>query len=267
MTTHHLALALIPLFLLLAGCGGLDKDGAPRGYPDLSHTPDAIPRAEPYRRINMRSYRVNGRTYHPLRTARGYVERGIASWYGTKFHGRNTASGEPYDMYAMTAAHRTLPLPSYVRVTNLENGRSTIVRVNDRGPFHPNRVIDLSYAAASKLGMLGKGTALVEVRAIDPSHPASGSHGKRQRTDARPPHAPRIYIQVGAFGNADNARRLATRLQQALQRPVRIERASRPGGTIVHRVRVGPLASVEIADRVTDTLHDLQIEDTRILIR
>lgn len=265
--TSLLPFVLLPAIALLGGCGGgLDRDGAPAGYPDLSHTPDAVPRVEPYRRVNMRSYRVNGRTYHPMRSARGYVERGIASWYGTKFHGRKTASGEPYDMYAMSAAHRTLPLPSYVRVTNLENGRSTVVRVNDRGPFHQNRVIDLSYAAASKLGMLGKGTALVEVRAIDPKHPASPSVPPKQKVVAKAAHRPRIYIQAGAFGDPGNARRLANRLEQALQRPVRIERTTQPGGSL-HRVHIGPLASVEIADEVSAALEQMQIRDAHILIR
>ncbi len=264
---HLLGLLLLPAVALLAGCGGgLDRDGAPAGYPDLSHTPDAVPRAEPYRHANMRSYRVNGHTYHPMRTSRGYVERGIASWYGTKFHGRNTASGERYSMYAMTAAHRTLPLPSYVRVTNLENQRSVVVRVNDRGPFHQNRVIDLSYAAASKLGMLGKGTALVEVRAIDPAHPASPTVRPDRQVAAKGRHSPRIYIQVGAFGNRDNARRLAERLERSLRRPVRIERTTRPGGSL-HRVHIGPLASVEIADHVSAALEQMHIRDAHVLIR
>ncbi len=259
---HRLFLTL--LVLVLAGCdgGGARRDSAPPGYPDLSHVPDAVPRAEPYRRANMRPYTVGGRTYHPLRSASGYRERGIASWYGSKFHGRPTASGERYDMYAMTAAHRTLPLPSYVRVTNLENGRSVVVRVNDRGPFHGNRIIDLSYAAASKIGMLGKGTALVEVVAIDPRHPERST----QRPSATPDHAPRIYIQVGAFGVRRNAERLAARLGRLLQREVRIlSSASRHGQ--VHQVQIGPLASVEIADQVTATLERLRIHDSRLLIR
>ena len=260
------ATAWIPpllIALLLAGCGGgPQRDGAPPGLPDLSHTPDAVPRVEPYRKANLRSYRVGGRTYHPLRSAAGYVERGIASWYGTKFHGRKTASGEPYSMYAMTAAHRTLPLPSYVRVTNLENGRSAVVRVNDRGPFHDNRIIDLSYAAASKLGMLGKGTALVEVRAIDPRHPTRVA----RRAPARSDHAPRIYIQVGAFGDRRNAEQLAARLERALQRKVRILSVEGRNGPL-HRVRIGPLASVEIADRVTADLHRLRLHDSQVLIR
>jgi len=133
--------------------------------------PDAVPRAEPPSRSgNMAEYELRGRSYRVLDSSVGYDERGIASWYGADFHGRPTSSGEPYDMYQVTAAHRTLPLPSYVEVTNLANGRSVIVRVNDRGPFHDpdSRIIDVSYAAATKLGMVGSGTANVRVRAIEP---------------------------------------------------------------------------------------------------
>lgn len=264
-------LIIICLAAVLSGCGrGPLRDGAPKGYPDLSHTPDAVPRAEPYNRANLRSYTVLGRTYHPLGSAQGFVQQGIASWYGSKFHGNRTANGERYDMYAMTAAHRRLPLPSYVQVRNLENGRTAVVRVNDRGPFHDNRVIDLSYAAASRLGMLGKGTALVEVRAIDPRHPHRAKHQPvRQavRQAERPPdHAPRIYIQVGAFGDQENARRLAERLSQELNRNIHIDTADSSGGRI-HRVRIGPLASVEVADQVTSTLHRLRILDSQVLLR
>ena len=157
------------LAALLTGCGTLQKDRAPSGGVDLSRIPDAVPKPEPRSRYgNPESYEVNGQHYYVLESSSGYFERGTASWYGEKFHGRRTSSGERYDMYAMTAAHRTLPLPTYVQVTNLRNGRSVVVRVNDRGPFHDNRLIDLSYVAAAKLDMLESGTAPVEVRAIDP---------------------------------------------------------------------------------------------------
>jgi hypothetical protein len=145
---------------LLGGCGGSSapvvRDGPGKNL-DFSRVPDAVPRAEPRSRGgNAASYVVFGQRYHTLASSQGYRSRGIASWYGSKFHGRKTANGEIYDMYAMTAAHRQLPIPTYVEVTNLENGRQIIVRVNDRGPFHDNRVIDLSYAAAGRLGMLEK---------------------------------------------------------------------------------------------------------------
>ena len=137
------------------------------GAVDVSAIPDAVPKDEPRSKYgNPSSYVVNGRSYHVMDNGNDYVERGIASWYGEKFHGRRTSSGEAYDMYAMTAAHKSLPLPTYVEVTNLQNGKRIIVKVNDRGPFHENRVIDLSWTAAAKLDILGKGTGLVEVRTV-----------------------------------------------------------------------------------------------------
>lgn len=153
-------------------------DGAPDVAPDVANLPEPVPHAEPLSRYGNRSpYVVLDKTYTVLPSAAGYVERGIASWYGTKFDGRATSSFESYDMYQFTAAHRTLPLPSYARVTNLDNGRSVIVRINDRGPFHEGRLIDLSYAAAIKLGVNVHGTAPVEVRGIDPGQPLSPTSG------------------------------------------------------------------------------------------
>jgi rare lipoprotein A len=154
---------------LASGCSSMSGR---KGAPDLSNIPDAVPQVEPKSPYgNPESYVVFGRRYHTLDSSKGYVARGLASWYGPKFDGRRTSSGEPYDMYAMTAAHKTLPLPTYARVTNMENGRSAIVKVNDRGPFYGDRIIDLSYAAASKLGVVDNGTAMVEVRAINPTRP------------------------------------------------------------------------------------------------
>ncbi|MBS1202167.1 MAG: rare lipoprotein, partial [Chromatiaceae bacterium] len=172
-----LTIGLLALAGLLGGCGGSGATreiggslGADRGA-DIA---DAVPRVEPRAKYgNMASYVVRGKRYHTKESSAGHVERGLASWYGKQFHGRKTSSGERYDMYAMTAAHKTLPLPTYARVTNLENGRSAVVKVNDRGPFHGPRVIDLSYSAAQKLGVVQKGTAMVEVRAIDPARPGS----------------------------------------------------------------------------------------------
>jgi rare lipoprotein A len=159
--------AILLLMLLLAGCGSSPKKIEPVAGDDTM--PDAVPRVEPKAKYgNMDSYVVYGRTYHTMDTSRGHVERGVASWYGQKFHGRKTSSGERYDMYQMTAAHKTLPLPTYARVTNLENGRSAVVKINDRGPFVDDRIIDLSFAAAKKLGVVQKGTARVEVASIDP---------------------------------------------------------------------------------------------------
>ncbi|MBK1691227.1 septal ring lytic transglycosylase RlpA family protein [Ectothiorhodospira mobilis] len=249
--------------LLLAGCAGapIGGDGPPHPerIPDLSAVPEPTPRAEPRSRYgNPDRYEVFGRVYHTLDTARGYRQRGTASWYGTKFHGRRTSSGEPYDMYAMTAAHTTLPLPTYVRVTHLENGRSVVVRVNDRGPFVDDRIIDLSYAAAHRLGMLEEGTAPVLLEAIDPAPrtPAAGE-GESAPVTAEEGHNPPFgpgagaaspveggdqdghLIQVGAFASRDNARRLQARLQARGLGPVSVtEHAA--SGQALYRVRIGP---------------------------
>ncbi len=181
---HQSRLALLAALLCLVpavpGCSGTSfspgLDGAPssRNIPgDLSRTPDAVPRIEPKSRYgNPSSYTVAGQTYRVRSTSQGYKEKGRASWYGTKFHGNRTSSGESYSMYKMTAAHKTLPIPCYVRVTNTSNGRAVIVRVNARGPFVHGRIIDLSYAAATKLGILSQGTAPVLVEAVGPGDTA-----------------------------------------------------------------------------------------------
>jgi rare lipoprotein A len=166
---------------LIAACssapnkGGYYKDDGPGANPpsNLSSVPDASPKSEPLHRFANRPYEVFGKKYVPLTKVQPYKQRGLASWYGKRFHGQKTASGEPYDMYAMTAAHPTLPIPSYARVTNLRNGKQVVVRINDRGPFHSGRIIDLSYAAANRLGLIGSGSGEVEIDAIVPSARAS----------------------------------------------------------------------------------------------
>ncbi len=234
-------LSWILLLPWLAGCSLSTRDGGPSHPVDLSSIPDAVPQKMPRSRYgNPPSYRVMGRTYHVLDDARGFRQRGIASWYGTKFHGRRTSSGEPYDMYAMTAAHKTLPLPTWVRVTNLENGRSVVVKVNDRGPFHEGRIIDLSYAAAAKLGVLAKGTAPVEIVALIPGEASSAT--TRERRD--PPNDHGHFLQAGAFSSLPNARSLQRRLQRLHDVPVAIREE---GG--LHKVIVGPLqAQAELED-------------------
>ena len=236
--------------------GGLYKPGVPdrgpAGTPDISAIPEPVPRDEPRARYGNRSpYTVLGRSYHVMDSAEGYVERGTASWYGEKFHGRATSSLEPYDMYQYTAAHRTLPLPSYVRVTNLENGHSVVVRVNDRGPFHSDRLIDLSYVAAVKLGLHLKGTAPVEVRALSPDEgPVLAS------ASSPPPVAPAdprpAWLQLGSFRDRDNARRLQRELREAGVREVEVSKA-RVDRDSVWRVRVGPVA----AERITAEIERL----------
>ncbi|HEY0180626.1 MAG TPA: septal ring lytic transglycosylase RlpA family protein [Dokdonella sp.] len=260
-----------------------DADGGPAAPPiDVSRIPEPVPKAEPLSRYgNKETYSVLGRTYHLMPNASGYVERGIASWYGNKFHGYMTSTFEPYDMYAFTAAHKTLPLPSYARVTNLENGKSVVVRVNDRGPFHENRLIDLSYAAAVKIGVWPKGTGLVEVRAIDPARPelpptqlASAAAPASVPTASAPAvsaarpaaaEAPRIYLQLGAFGERGNAERAAAAAERAGIDRVGIESVVVAGRT-VHRVRIGPLADVDAADAMTARVERLGLGAPRVAI-
>ncbi|MEN1727109.1 MAG: septal ring lytic transglycosylase RlpA family protein, partial [Pseudomonadota bacterium] len=208
------------VLLVLSACSRSVRepaDGAPAGPLDVSRiiTPD--PRPEPLSPYGNHSpYEVLGRTYTVLPTAEGYQERGTASWYGTKFQGRPTSSGEPYDLYQLTAAHRSLPLPTWAEVTHLETGESIVVRINDRGPFHPDRIIDLSWAAAVKLGIENSGTGPVEVRAITFS-----DAGQRP---VRPASVP-VFLQVGAFGERDRAEAVARQLRRADLGEVRVERA------------------------------------------
>jgi len=262
-----LAWLLVTLFAL-SGCSSLTsfavEDGAP-GHPfDAEAIPDAVPRLEPRATTgNPNSYVVNGRRYYVLETASGYRERGIASWYGTKFHGRRTSSGEPYDMYAMTAAHKSLPLPAYVRVTNIRNGRMVTVRVNDRGPFHPNRIIDLSYAAAKKLGITSTGTGVVEVEVITPGKQPAPATTITQGAPATP--IPGLYLQVGAFLSRLNAERLQMRLAQTDLGRVHIQ-PTETGTRSVYRVRLGPITSIEQADQLSETLTGLGYEEPRIVI-
>jgi rare lipoprotein A len=235
-------------------------DGPPPFAIDVDAIPDAVPRAEPLSRHgNPPGYHQDGIYYQVLRSSAGYVERGIASWYGTKFHGQRTSSGEPYDMLAMTAAHPTLPLPTYVRVTNLENGRSVVVRVNDRGPFLRNRLIDLSYAAAAKLDITAAGTGLVEVRALDPGAP----EGAVVAQNGQPAD---LYLQVGAFSDPSNAERLQSRLMAMPLPGVSVAEGRNASQIAVYRVRVGPLTSVEEADRAVEALATLGIEQPHFIV-
>ena len=232
------------------------SDGGPPVPPEISRIPEPIPVPEPRARYGNRSpYSVLGKSYRVLDSESGYRERGIASWYGNKFHGRPTSSFEPYDMYKFTAAHKTLPLPSFVRVVNLENGRSVVVRVNDRGPFHDGRIIDLSYAAAVRLGMHLKGTVQVEVEALNPdsgrlvhrSDPSQAAPLHRSAMPApsrggwfgRDSDAGKRYLQLASFADKDNAKRLEKRLEDAGVDDVKLV-AARVGNKRVWRVRVGP---------------------------
>ena len=260
-------LSSLMLILLAAGCTVrapdiITKDGPPSGPIDISNIPDAVPRAEPRSRYgNPSSYVVNGKRYSVMASNQGYEERGIASWYGSKFHGRRTSSGETYNMYGMTAAHKTLPLPTYARVTNLRNGRSIVVKINDRGPFHDNRIIDLSYTAASKLDILRQGTGLVEVTALNPGRQAPPAPTAVKAAVKNPD----LFIQVGAFSKRYNAERLAERLTNSLNRSIRIKQAYNGEGE-VFRVQVGPLASVALADTLTQQLAQLGLHGLHVII-
>lgn len=211
---------------------------------------------------NPKSYEVFGERYYTLKTNSGFRERGIASWYGKKFHGRKTSNGEIYDMYQMTAAHKRLLLPSYVKVTNLENGRSTVLRVNDRGPFHENRIIDLSYAAALKLGVVDKGTAVVEIEAVDAG--ALQIAAVAAPTKTIPDDANALYLQIGAFSERPNAERLiehvSKRLSNGLNKRVRIYESVN-GAQSIYRVQVGPIETADLADKVVDTLVEIGVSD------
>jgi rare lipoprotein A len=261
--------AIVLIAALFSGCSSQitrgPGDSAPKGTVDISRIPDAVPRDEPLSRYgNPPYYDVKGHRYYTLTSRDGYVERGIASWYGTKFHGRRTSSGEPYDLYQMTAAHKTLPLPTYARVTNLRNGRSVIVKINDRGPFHPNRIIDLSYVAAAKLGILAEGTGLVEVKAINPSAPAKPPMMTATSRPA-PEKTASLFLQVGAFRNRDNAMRLSTKLQKAKLGDIHIMEADKTGEPI-YRVQIGPVSSVDEADRLSTALESRGYTGTRVVI-
>lgn len=258
-----------------------DEDGGPAIPADVSNIPEPVPKAEPKSAYgNLSPYTVLGHTYTVRDACAGYVERGIASWYGTKFHGHLTSNREDYDMYQFTAAHKTLPLPCFARVTNLENGRSVIVRINDRGPFHEDRIVDLSYAAAVRLGIHATGTGLVEVRAIDPGKPESKLPPTLEAS-ASPQHAPRarpgseaaavsarkasLYVQAGAFSDRDNARRLEAKLAHEGVRDVFLDHIDR-GGKPLHRVRIGPLDGVDAADKLTAQLRGLGIASVAVSV-
>ena len=232
-------------------------EAVPAAPANVDTIPDAVPRREPRSAHgNPPFYDVLGRRYVVLGSADGYVERGVASWYGPTFHGESTSSGERYDMYAMTAAHKTLPLPTYARVTNLRNGRSIVVRINDRGPFVANRLIDLSYTAAAKLDMLREGTTLVEVKALTVQEPDNLT-----RSAESPP--PALYVQVGAFSDQRNARRVVDRLRSGGLSGSFI--ASPPEGKpALYRVRLGPVTSVAEFDRVAARLTALGFPDARL---
>lgn len=258
------------------------NDGAPWWDKDVSGIPDATPMPH-YGPVKASPYVVLGKKYYPIQSAHNYRESGTASWYGTKFHGLHTANGETYDLYGMTAAHKTLPLPSYVKVTNLDNGRSVTLRVNDRGPFYSDRIIDLSFAAAKKLGYAEQGVARVKVEGINPEQwwaergqeppvvtgtaqkapepvrqtavevyvpPVQQHAGALLPLDVTPQAESRgIYLQVGAFANPDAAQLLRDKLGAVTASQVKVSSVVRDQ-QVLHRVRIGPLSDAKQADTI-----------------
>lgn len=292
-------LAVAVALALLAACSTQVHDQVPAPGPK-THDGTVVPAPEPRSRYgNPASYEEMGRRYVVLETASGYRERGVASWYGKKFHGRRTSSGETYDMHAMTAAHKTLPLPTWVEVKNLRSGRKIIVRVNDRGPFVENRIIDLSYEAAKRLDIITDGTGLVEVRTLhfDQPEPATGVLATTETAppenikptagvpvaatdtdiiDATPPvleietikHAaagPRMYAQVGAFSDRTNAAGLHLRLRQTGFNNALIHDSGLDEPDF-YRVRIGPIDAVEAYDALVERLRDMGIAQVNMII-
>ncbi|HEU0277596.1 MAG TPA: septal ring lytic transglycosylase RlpA family protein [Rhodanobacteraceae bacterium] len=277
--------------LALAGCSSNPHRGAARGggydntrlpqseryrqrndsTPDIagidfSKIPEPVPRALPLSPYGNKSpYTVNGQSYRVLPSAAGYDERGIASYYGTKFNGYKTSDFETYDMFQFSAASKVLPLPSFARVTNLANGKSVIVRVNDRGPFVPNRIIDLSLAAAVRIGIYPRGSGLVEVQGIDPAHPQA-EPAPVTAVSPRGAHAPLLYVQVGAFADVANANRLATRLRSLNLGAVRVVQAV-VNGRAFQQVQIGPLPDVDTVDRTTARLDALGLPHASVTVQ
>lgn len=243
------------------GDGGYYLDDGPEANPpkNLDDVPNAVPRDEPLHKFSNRPYKALGKSYYPLKSAKNYKARGVASWYGKRYHGKKTSSGEVYNMYAMTAAHTVLPLPSYVKVTNVENGRSVVVRVNDRGPFKHGREIDLSYVAAHQLRLIEKGSALVEVESIMPGQPQASP--AKTNAPATPVTANQptqtiaqgqYYIQAGVFKNEDNAINLVKELQWLnREQNTKILRVYNNG---FHKVTLGPYNSRQDAEQFAQTI-------------
>jgi rare lipoprotein A len=249
--------AFVLIGVALASCGGgsktksVDTDGPSYSGIRAADVADAVPREEPLAKYGNHSpYEVFGKKYTVISSSRGYHEKGVASWYGSKFHGRRTSSGEIYDMHLATAAHKTLPLPTYAEVTNLDNGRRVIVKINDRGPFKGKRLIDMSYGAALRLGMIGTGTANVEVRALSPSDGSSGSRMVAAGSTGAKAQVPAtkgsgLFLQMGAFDRREGAESLAAELRKDDMVPVSI---NRDGG--YHKVWLGPYLNEDQANAI-----------------
>jgi rare lipoprotein A len=259
--TAGLLLLAVLASVLLASCAGKkpqveeSADGPSTTDLKAADVADAVPQAEPLARYGNHSpYEVFGKKYYVLPSRDGYHERGVASWYGSKFHGRRTSSGEPYDMHLATAAHKTLPLPTYAEVTNLDNGKKVIVKINDRGPFKDDRLIDMSYGAALRLGMTGTGTARVDVRVIDVAADApAASYTADAGSQGTDPEG--TWLQAGAYGKRAGAERLAGQLEQASLKPVSIHDIGE-----LFRVWLGPYGNAAEVESVISRAIELGFE-------
>lgn len=242
-----------------AGRYSISQDRAPTRIVDINSIPEVVP--EPIQRTragNRSPYTVLGKSYTVLPTEEGYSERGVASWYGEKFHGHKTSNGEVFDMYQVSAAHKSLPIPSFLRVTNLDNNRSIIVRVNDRGPFHGDRIVDLSYAAAIKLGYADRGTARVQLESIVVDGPAIdrgrvAASSDRAETLRISPSGNK-FLQVGAFSELSAAQDVSNRVEAMTNLPVFIRSVNTSNNRVLHRVRVGPIADSGQLQRISQSV-------------
>jgi len=257
-------LPLVAAVLLSTSCMQT-KDSAPANYDKQWHEiSDAVPvPLEKAKYGNPDSYDVFGETYYVMESSEGFRQKGIASWYGNKFHGERTSSGEDYDMYAMTAAHKTLPIPVFVEVVNHDNGRKAIVKVNDRGPFHEGRIIDLSYAAATKLGVAQAGTANVSISVITT---AEEQNRNLSKTFVESPvvENDKLYVQVAAFTTEENALQHLGRLSSEGFRDVRLHIESQ-SGVALYRVRIGPLPSDQVAQQILSQLKQNKYENLKVI--
>lgn len=248
---------IILLAVINSGCMNSPiEDSSPHtSQIDIFEVKDATPKYEKRTRAgNPKEYQIFGKTYRVLKQSAGYKKQGMASWYGKKFHGRKTSNGEVYDMYAMTAAHKTLPIPSYVRVTNLNNGKVAVLRINDRGPFHDNRIIDLSYTAAVKLGIQQAGTGLVEVEALgfDSAEEVENKIYQLSEDD----YLGVFYLQMGAFSDASNASFLQGKLSRLDHTATRIQQEN-TGSSTIYKVQIGPFHSEQQAREQSEKLQQI----------
>jgi len=267
MCSNYSPACLLVLILLsgfTASCSV--KDGAPNKYSrNWDEIADAVPRDETRSKYgNPDSYEVFGKRYYVMDSSEGFKQKGDASWYGTKFHGRRASSGETYDMYAMTAAHKTLPLPTYVEVKNLKNGRKAVVKVNDRGPFHDGRIIDLSYAAATKLGVVATGTAPVEIRVVKKAANDERKESVVGIDDEYIDENGKLYVQIAAFNTEDNALKMISDLREKKFHSVRIH-VDNNKGKLLYRVRIGPVPTDNVAEKVLAQLKEINLNNAKII--